>query len=163
MLKNMAVHELALLVTYYGVSTESVASVEPIAEECTLQTLGEFTDFSKVAFKVTTKDGKSVTVKADRCGGSTSTAQVSVDGEVKFTSVTPDDELKAKVEAQQAEDPAMMPYFFLQSDDYDTLKTRVLNHVATGAEAEGIATIDIAIETLKCAEMFNEQIRAALA
>eukprot|EP00968_Pinguiococcus_pyrenoidosus_P006835 scaffold449_cov241-Pinguiococcus_pyrenoidosus.AAC.18 len=163
MLKNMAVHELALLVTYYGVSCDNVESVAPIPEDCTLQTLGDFTDFSKVAFTVTTKDGKSVTVKADRCGGSNSIAIVKVDGEEVFSSVTPDDELKARVEEQQKADPEMMPYFFLQSDDYLTLKSRVLKNVATGLPAEGIATIDIAVETIKVAEMFNEQIRAALA
>jgi len=56
----------------------------------------------------------------------------------------------------------MMPYFFLQSDDYLTLKDRVLTHIQTGRPAEGIATIDIAIETLKVAELLNERIRAAV-
>jgi hypothetical protein len=92
------------------------------------QTLGDFTDFSKVGFTIATTAGKTITVKADRCGGSCSYAVVTVDGEEKFRSMTPDDELKAKVDAQQAADPAMMPYFFLQSDDYLTLKSRVLEY-----------------------------------
>ena len=48
-----------------------------------------FTDFAQVGFTVKTKDGKSVTVKADRCGdaggGGNSIAVVSV-GEEKFRS-----------------------------------------------------------------------------
>lgn len=73
MLKNMAIHELALLATYFGVTVDNIDSVAPDAEfsEC-LTLVGpsgkEFTDFARVGFTVTTKDGKSVTVKADRCG-----------------------------------------------------------------------------------------------
>ena len=71
------------------------------------QTLGDFTDFSKVGFTIATTAGKTITVKADRCGGSCSYAVVTVDGEEKFRSMTPDDELKAKVDAQQAADAAL--------------------------------------------------------
>lgn len=166
MLKNMAVHELALLVTYYGVSCESIVEVEALPEDSVYETIGDFTDFSKVGFKVTTSEGKSVIVKADRCGGSTSTAIVSVDGEEVFRSVTPDEELEARVAEQQAADPAMMPYFFLQSDDYLTLKSRVLNYISQGTPEsgpEGIATIEIAVETLKVAELLFERLSTALA
>ena len=74
---------------------------------------------------MTTKDGKEVTVRADRCGcteGGNSKAIVSVGGEEKFRSVTPDEDLKKVCDAAAAADPDMMPYFFLQSDDYVTLK-----------------------------------------
>ena len=39
----------------------------------------------------------------------------------------------------------MMPYFFLQSDDYITLKERTAAHVLGSKEGtpDGIATIDI--------------------
>ena len=96
---------------------DTIASVTPLLStaDSSLQTLGGFTDFSKVGFTITTTAGKSITVKADRCGGSCSFAVVTVGGEEKFRSVTPDDELKAKVDAEQAADPAMMPYFFLQA------------------------------------------------
>ena len=154
MLKNMAVHELALLVTYYGVTSESIAEVTPIPEDSCVQTLGGRTDFSKVAFTITTKAGKSITVKADRCGGSCSFASVQVKGVEVFRSMTPDAALKERVDRQQAADPSMMPYFFLQSGDYWTLKSRVLEHIAGGKPGgpEGIATIEIAIETLKVSE-----------
>merc|ERR1711871_1179802 len=88
MLKNMAIHELALLATYYGVTVDNIASVTPDAEFSNCLTLEgpsgkEFTDFAKVGFTVKTKDGKTVTVNADRCGcneGGNSKALVSVDG-----------------------------------------------------------------------------------
>ncbi|CAM9197260.1 unnamed protein product, partial [Heterosigma akashiwo] len=67
MCKNMAVHECALLVTYYGVSMDTIAEVEFDDEFTSLQTLGKYTDFDKVKFTITTKDGKQVTVQADRC------------------------------------------------------------------------------------------------
>jgi len=173
MLKNMAIHELALLATYYGVTVDNIASVTPDAEYSRCLTLTgpsgkEFTDFAKVGFTVTTKDGKTVTVKADRCGsteGGGSMAIVSVDGEEKFTSITPDDDLKKICEAKAKEDPEMMPYFFLQSDDYITLKERATAHILSGASGapDGMATIDIAVEALKCAEYLTPMLQQALA
>merc|ERR1719231_897738 len=92
MLKNMAIRELALLATYFGVTVDNIDSVTPDADFSNCLTLAgpsgkEFTDFAKVGFTVTTKDGKSVTVKADRCGSTTggnSMAIVSVNGVEKF-------------------------------------------------------------------------------
>jgi len=173
MLKNMAIHELALLATYYGVTVDNIESVTPDAEYSRCLTLTgpsgkEFTDFAKVGFTVTTKDGKTVTVNADRCGsteGGGSMAIVSVDGVEKFTTVTPDDDLKKVCEAKAKEDPQMMPYFFLQSDDYVTLKERATAHILSGAPGapEGMATIDIAVEALKCAEYLTPMLQQALA
>ena len=45
---------------------------------------------------------------------------------------TPEPELKKATEAQAAADPEMMPYFFLQHDDYITLKERTAAHVLAG-------------------------------
>jgi len=45
-----------------------------------------------------------------------------------------------------------MPYFFSQDPDYVTVKEAVANQCANGVEAEGIATIDTGIETLRVAE-----------
>ena len=74
----MAVHELALLVTYYGVTSSTIAEVIALPEDSCVQTLGGLTDFSKVGFTIKTTAGKSITVKADRCGGSCSFASVAV-------------------------------------------------------------------------------------
>lgn len=58
----------------------------------------------------------------------------------------------------------MMPYFFLQSDDYVTLKERCAAHILSGKEGapEGMATIDIAVEALKCAEYLTPLLQEAL-
>uniref|UniRef100_A0A7S2XX34 Gfo/Idh/MocA-like oxidoreductase N-terminal domain-containing protein n=1 Tax=Fibrocapsa japonica TaxID=94617 RepID=A0A7S2XX34_9STRA len=157
MLKNMAVHELALLVTYYDVSVDNIESVSWDEEYTSCQKIGDYTDFDKIGFTVTTKSGKTVSVKANRCGGSYSNAICEVGGSEAFKSVTPDAELEAVVATKQAANPDWMPYFFLQHDDYITLKERVSSHIAEGKEGypDGIATIDIAIETLKVAEFLT--------
>ena len=153
-------------------TVENIASVEPDVEYSEMLTLKgpsgkEFTDFAKVGFTVTTKDGKTVTVKADRCGsteGGGSIASVSVGGVEKFKSETPDEELKKVCEAAAKADPEMMPYFFLQSDDYITLKERATAHILSGkgGAPEGMATIDIAVEALKCAEYLTPLLTDAL-
>ncbi|CAM9359753.1 unnamed protein product, partial [Heterosigma akashiwo] len=154
MLKNMAVHELALLVTYYDVTVDNIDSVTFDEEYTSCQTINGFTDFDKIGFTIATKSGKTVSVKANRCGGSYSNAIVEVNGTEAFKSVTPDEELEKVVAEKQAAHPSYMPYFFLQHDDYVTLKESVSKHIADGLDGypEGIATIAIAIDTLKVAE-----------
>ncbi len=122
---------------------------------------------AKVGFTVKTKSGKEVTVRADRCGsdeGGNSIASVMVDGKEAFKSETPDAELKKVCDAAAKADPEMMPYFFLQSDDYITLKERATAHILSGASGapEGMATIDIAVEALKCAEYLTPLLTDAL-
>jgi len=172
MLKNMAIHELALLATYFGVTVDNIAEVTPDAEYSSCQTLAgpsgkDFTDFAKVGFTVLTKTGTTVTVRADRCGSTTggdSRAIVTIDGKEVFSSMTPDEELAARCAAQGEADPEMMPYFFLQHDDYITLKERAAAHVLSeqGGAPEGMATIDVALETLKVAEYLTPMLTAAL-
>jgi len=168
----MAIHELALLATYYGVTVDNIDSVSVDKDYSSCQTLKgpdsgkEFTDFGKVGFTVKTKDGKSVTVKSDRCGcneGGNSVAIVSVGGEEKFRTKTPDEELKKVVDVKAKEDPEMMPYFFLQSDDYVTLKERCTAHMVAGKEGapEGLATLEIGIDALKVAEYLTPLLQDA--
>merc|ERR1719361_3163886 len=81
MLKNMAIHELALLVSFYDVSVDNIQSVTADKEFSSLQTLTgpsgkEWTDFDKIKFSITTKSGTTVSVQADRCGGTDSYAFV---------------------------------------------------------------------------------------
>jgi predicted dehydrogenase len=172
MLKNMAIHELALLATYFGVTKDNIKSVQPDLDYTSCLTLegpssgNKFTDFAKAGFTVTTKDGKSVTVKADRCGSTeygNSIAQISVDGVEKHRTETPDDKLKKTVEKEMKKDPEIMPYFLLQNDDYITLKERCAAHILSGKDGspEGIATIDIAIEALKTAEYLTPILKKA--
>ncbi len=158
MLKNMAIHELALLVSFYDVTVENIESVTADKEFSSMQTLKgpsgkEWTDFDKIKFTIKTKSGKEVSVQADRCGGDTSYATVTNSaGEELFRHSMPDEEDKANVAVLEAKYPGAMPYFFSQDPDYITVKDRVAATCATGAEAEGIATIEIACETLRVAE-----------
>jgi len=158
MLKNMAIHELALLVSFYDVTVENIESVTADKEFSSMQTLPgpsgkEFTDFDKIKFTIKTKTGKEVSVAADRCGGTDSYATVTdASGKEVFRYWMPDDEDKATVQKLQAQYPTAMPYFFTQDPDYVTVKERVAKFTATGEEATGVATIGIAVETLRVAE-----------
>jgi len=157
MLKNMAIHELALLVSFFDVTVENIESVTADKEYSSMQTLKgpsgkDWTDFDKIKFTIKTKTGKEVSVAADRCGGTDSYATVTAEGEEVFRYYMPDDEDKATVEKLQAQYPTAMPYFFTQDPDYVAVKERISKHAVTGDGAEGIATIGVALETLRVAE-----------
>jgi len=168
MLKNMAIHELALLVSFYDVTVDNIESVTADKEFSSMQTLKgpsgkEWTDFDKIKFTIKTKTGKEVSVQADRCGGDTSYATVSdASGAEVFRHSMPDEEDKANVSVLEAKYPGAMPYFFSQDPDYITVKDRVGNFCANGVEATGVATIDIACETLKVAEYLTPTLREQL-
>merc|ERR1719183_2703428 len=169
MLKNMAIHELALLVSFYDVAVDNIESVTADKEFSSMQTLKgpsgkDFTDFDKIKFTIKTKTGKEVSVQADRCGGDTSYATVSDStGAEVFRHSMPDEEDEANVLVLQAKYPGAMPYFFSQDPDYITVKDRVGNFCANGVEAAGVATIEIACETLKVAEYLTPTLREQLA
>jgi len=168
MLKNMAIHELALLVSFYDVSVDNIESVTADKEFSSLQTLpgpsGKmFTDFDKIKFTIKTKTGKEVSVAADRCGGTDSFATVTdPSGKEVFRYYMPDEEDKVHVKELQAKYPTAMPYFFTQDPDYITVKERVAKHTVQGTPAEGIATIGIAVETLKVAEFLTPMLQEQL-
>jgi predicted dehydrogenase len=168
MLKNMAIHELALLVSFYDVAVDNIESASADKDFSSSQTLKgpsgkDFTDFDKIKFTIKTKTGNEVSVQADRCGGDTSYAMVTdASGKEVFRHSMPDEEDKANVSVLQAKYPGAMPYFFSQDPDYITVKERVASFCANGTEPKGIATIEIAIETLRVAEyltpLFREQL-----
>jgi len=158
MLKNMAIHELALLVSFYDVSVETIDTCVADKEFSSCQTLkgpsgDDFTDFDKIKFTITTKSGNKVSVQADRCGGDVSYAAVTdASGKETFRHSMPDEDDKANVSVLQKEYPGAMPYFFSQDPDYIIVKERVASFCANGTEPAGIATIGIAVETLRVAE-----------
>ncbi|KAL7436625.1 hypothetical protein ACHAXH_007049 [Discostella pseudostelligera] len=169
MLKNMAIHELALLASFYDVTVDNIDSVTVDKEFSSCQTLPgpsgkEFTDFDKVKFTIKTKTGKEVSVQADRCGGDKSYAKVSdSDGNELFRHSMPDEEDEANVAVLETKYPGAMPYFFSQDPDYITVKERVAKLCATGEEAKDIATIDIAIAALSVAEYLTPLMKTELA
>jgi len=167
MLKNMAIHELALLVSFYDVTVDNIASVTADKAFSRMQSLkgpsGKvFTDFDRIKFTITTKNGKQVSVQADRCGGTDSYATVSKDGKELFRYYMPDDEDKVNVDKLKAKYPSAMPYFFTQDPDYITVKERVAKHTVDGSVAEGVATIGIAVDTLKVAEYLTPLLQSQL-
>eukprot|EP00591_Stephanopyxis_turris_P011109 CAMPEP_0195516636 /NCGR_PEP_ID=MMETSP0794_2-20130614/8147_1 /TAXON_ID=515487 /ORGANISM="Stephanopyxis turris, Strain CCMP 815" /LENGTH=402 /DNA_ID=CAMNT_0040645283 /DNA_START=60 /DNA_END=1268 /DNA_ORIENTATION=- len=168
MLKNMAIHELALLVSFYNVSVDNIESVTADKEFSSMQTLAgpsgkEWTDFDKIKFTIKTKCGNVVSVSADRCGGTDSYASVDdKDGKEVFRYYMPDDEDRAAVEALTEKYPTAMPYFFTQDLDYVAVKERVAKFCADGTPAEGIATLQIAVDTLKVAEYLTPTLQEQL-
>lgn len=172
MLKNMAIHELALLVSFFGVTTDTIDKFmidKEVSEKLTvdpgkwLPSQKKITDFSKIMFTASTESNKSVSVLADRCGGNVSYAAVlDAKGQEVSKFEFPDPADIEKVNAQMEADPEMMPYFFVQSDDYWTLKTRVLDSMIKGEDADGVATIDVGIEAMKLAEYGTAELMKAL-
>jgi len=175
MLKNMAIHELALLVTFFDITVDNIKSFtvnknKLFTESLTVWAPGTsmpnptyITDFAKVGFTVTNKSNQTVSVMADRCGGNVSFASVKDKSGAEIEKFEfPDAATQKKVDKQCADDPEMMPYFFVQSDDYWVLKERVVKSALNNVKAESIATIEIAIEALKLAEYFTKEINSAL-
>ena len=168
MLKNMAIHELALLTTFYGVTTETIAEVVADKEFSSCQTLvgpsgKEFTDFDKLKFTITTKNGEQVSIAADRCGGDDSVGIVSDEhGKELFRFSMPDEEDLVNMKELEARNPGAMPYFYVQDPDYATLKERIAKNCVDGTPAEGVATIDVAVETLKVAEYLTPLLQEQL-
>lgn len=178
MLKNMLVHELALLVSFFDVTASTIDTVVADTAYSSFQTLkgpssgNDFSDFSSLGFTVTTKAGKAVTVKGDRCGGlmpggamadgAMMYAAVEAGGVYHERAIMPNAELLAKVEAREKAEPGLLPYFYLQHDDYITLKERATAAIAAGTEPEGLATIQIAVDTLKLAEALKPMLEKQL-
>lgn len=175
MMKNMAIHELALLVTFFGVTVDTIKEFKVntnklFTESLTVWAPGSampnvkyISDFSRVGFSITTKNGKKVSVVADRCGGNISSATVR---DAKGMEVEkfefPDEETQKRVAEKCAADPEMMPYFFVQSSDYLELKARVIVNTLKGATAAGVATIETGIDALKLAEYCTDELNKAL-
>lgn len=158
MLKNMAIHELALVVSFFDVSVDNIDSVVADKSFSSMKTLKgpsgkEWTDFDKIKFTIKTKTGKQVSIQADRCGGDVTYGLVNdADGNEVFRYNMPDEEDLANVKKLTEEYPGAMPYFFSQDPDYITVKERVAAACANDTDAAGVATIDIACETLRVAE-----------
>jgi predicted dehydrogenase len=162
MLSNMAIHELALCITYFGVTVNSIAQVRVDKAQSSCETLvgpasgKAFTDFRSLKFAIETQDGQKVSIAADRCGGDDSVAIVSnAKGEEVAHFTMPDEATVSNIpHLQQQYGKDTMPYFFAQDPDYLRLKQLLVNYLLDGGNSslEGVATIDVAIESLKVAD-----------
>lgn len=168
MLKNMAIHELALLVSFFDVRVNNIESMVADLNFSSLQTLKGpsgrlYTDFDKIKFTIHTKTGHCVSVQADRCGGDNSFATVTNQtGKVLFRHSMPDEEDTLNVKTLEQQYPGAMPYFFVQDADYVTVKQKVAAFCANGESPDGIATITIACETMKLAEYLVSELSKQL-
>merc|ERR1719468_1071378 len=112
------IHELVLLCTYFNIRADRIAEVIPHTDFTVREVRRgpesgrDFEDFRRVGFTVVSRDGSKVSVRADRCGGNFSSAEVSVKGEVKSTITMPDPELEVFMKKLEAETPDCMPYFY---------------------------------------------------
>merc|ERR1719271_2120926 len=114
MMKNMMCHELVVLLTYYGLTVDSIQEVIADQTYTCSETRKGFTDFSKVGFTIKTKDGRKYVLRGDRSGGEYAEAVVSVGGKEAFKAVRPDEDIIAQGKALEAAEPGCMPYFYLQ-------------------------------------------------
>jgi predicted dehydrogenase len=171
MLKNMAIHELAILVTYYNVTVETVESVIADQVYSSCQTLCgpssgiDYTDFDKIKFQIKTKAGIEINIAADRCGGNDSIGIIRDNHTgmelIRFT--MPDDETISTIPSLEQLYPGAMPYFFTQDPDYCTLKERIANACLDGTtKPNGVATIDTGIATLQLAEYLTPLLQEQL-
>ena len=172
MLKNMAIHELALLVSFFDITLDTIQSfsIDKDISEKLILNVKEFlpntftlTDFSKILFTVKNQEGSSVSIMADRCGGNVSYAAVlngegQEFGKFEFPNAQEQDHINKLI----ASDPDMMPYFFVQSDDYLELKSRVVHGILKNETPESVATIGVGIEALKLAEFGTQQLMKEL-
>ena len=171
MLKNMAIHELAILATYYDVTIENIAAVTADKEFSSFKSLigpasgKSFSDFDKLKFKITTKSGKEASVAADRCGGDDSVGIVtdSATGKELARFTMPDEDAVTNIPVLERQYPGAMPYFYTQDPDYCKLKECIAAAcVSNNASPDGVATINTAIASLKLAEFLTPLLQEQL-
>lgn len=150
-LKNMAIHELALAATYFDMRADNIAAVRDVKGD--VRTIGEFTDFKSVAFTLENDSGRLVRIHVDRCGGDGCSATVvGLDGSVIKTAEMIDEKRAAAVAKRQVQHPDWISYLLTQEHEYQDLKERCARAALDGTFPKGVATIEIAIEALKLAE-----------
>merc|ERR1719487_3059723 len=119
-----------VLITYYGLTLDSLKSVEADRDYTVSEVRCGHRDFSRVRFTLTLASGQAFVVAGDRQGGEHAEAVVREDGKDVFTAVRPDAEILATSDRLEAEEPGCMPYFYLQDAEYIALKQQVVAHVA---------------------------------
>lgn len=169
MLKNMVIHELAVLVTFYGVSVETLDEVVADTDFSSCRTLigpsgRQWTDFDKLKFTVKTIDGARVTVAAERCGRLPRSMSIvgGPDGTEAGRFFMPDEATSDNIPVLEAKVGPAVSYFFTQDPDYGTLKERIAQSCLTGEAPDGVPSIDIGVETLRLAEHLMPALRSQL-
>jgi len=159
MLKNMAIHELALAVDFFGMTVDTLADVT--VNEKDVRTVEGLTDFVKVDLSLANDEGAAVTLHADRCAGKDG-AEARVlghDDTVLAAYAMVDQDRQAQVHRLQADHPDWLGYLLAQAPEYKLLK-ETCAHAAleNAAPAKPVATIQTAIDALKLAEHLTHRL-----
>mmetsp|Transcript_33054 Transcript_33054/g.105500 ORF Transcript_33054/g.105500 Transcript_33054/m.105500 type:complete len:367 (+) Transcript_33054:111-1211(+) len=164
LLKNMAIHELALAAQFFGMRADNVTDVtleEP--DNCECLTLDGRTDFSKIDFTLTNSHNDVVRISADRCAGDGCCAKVTdKTGKEIFSKELVDDASQERVKQRMAQHPDWLSYLITQEPEYADLKARCARAAIDGVFPPAVATIDIAIAALKLAEYLTPVLQAKL-
>jgi len=158
MLKNMMIHEIVVLISYFGLKVDSIKEIVADKSYTCVETRKGFTDLSKMGCTIRTVEGREFKLWGDRSDGEYGEAVVTAGGKELFKAVRPDAEVSKTAEEIEKADPGCMPYFYLQDGEYLALKKQVVEHVASGkpGSPEGVASVETAIEGLKLCDCITE-------
>lgn len=159
MLRNMACHELALVVSLIGIDTTNLKSATVDKSGTEMLTLEGKTDFAALKFTLESNEGKTVTIHARRCGGQLSRATVGTENYI-----CPTEEDNQKAAALEKARPGMMGYFYSQWDDYIALKNDFCDHILAGKQGPppGKVSLANAVQVLMLCDRLTKKFQAEL-
>lgn len=157
MMKNMMIHEIVVLISYFGLKVDEVKEVVADETYTVRETRKGFTDFSKIKCIIKMKSGKEFTLWGDRSNGEYGELIAKSDDKELIKVVRPNEDMTSKAAELEKACPGCQPYFYLQDGEYLDLKQAVVDHVNTGAEGmpAGVPTIETAIEGLMMCELIT--------
>lgn len=165
MIKNQMVHEIVTLITYNGLTADTIEEVVADPANTVLETRKGFKDFSKMRCTIKTKSGRVFGLWGNRLNGEYAEAIVKTAGkEEEFKVARPDDELTARTKELDDETPGCQPYFTLQDGEYLELKKAVMAAIASedGKLPVGLAGLDTAIESMKLCDLITQSLKDSL-
>ncbi|KAL3756720.1 hypothetical protein ACHAWU_005412 [Discostella pseudostelligera] len=153
MISSMAVQELAVLVTLFGVKTNDIETFRVNTNRLFSERLKFYdegngttvTDLSRVAFKITTKDRKrSFSIMADRCGGVFSFAVIKSHAGKELQRFQSHDEHQVSmVQSELREDKEISHQFLIESEEYLELKRRVVKSILSSDSQRSLGLVSI--------------------
>lgn len=174
MIRSMASQELAVLVTQFRLTTDSVKKFKVNTNKlfsekqtfCNKTNGSELSDFSRVAFKLITTNGRSVSIMADRCGGMVSFAVVkSLAGKEIQKFLSPDGASASRIEHELRRDTDIVHQFTIEAEDYMELKRRVVDSILgddIAMSSRSVVKIQDGIEVLRLSNYCTKEIESVL-
>ena len=161
MLKNMAIHELALAVDLFDLTLDTLADVR--VNDIDVRNIGGRTDFVKVDLTLYHTDGRSVTVYADRCAGVDGCEAVVTDSDGAVVEAFPmvDEDRAKQVDDLKKLHPDWLGYLLTQAPEYQKLKETCAAFALGTGDGAKVATMQTAIDSLKLAEHLTDRLLSA--